>query len=491
MLKDYDFSSTEKKQEKTKRSSLGEEFARLQRKLKKTEKSLLVIVDGWESSGKGFVLKDLTRELDPRYYEVSVYEPATDEEQARTFLWRFVRNLPRHGNIAFFDRSFYYEVMNDLKLEDQQLDHQLMDISYLERLLSADGTLVVKLFLHHKQETMAERIKKLEQDPLRHIRISKNDKRQLRQYDAYLEHLNEVLDKTNFEDTPWHIISTEHLKDASRHALNTVISQLDAFLSEEKKNGRFKQLFTPVLPGLNGPLQDLDLEKTISDDEYDDQLDKLQKRASDLLYQFYIKKIPSILVFEGTDAAGKGGAIQRLTRQMDPRGYDVATTAAPTREESNYHYLWRFYQTIPEVGRLTIYDRSWYGRVMVERVEGFTQKERWTDAYAEINEMEHSLIHEGHLLLKFLIVIDKEEQKKRFEDRQNDPEKNYKLTAEDWRNHEKFEVYEEAMNDMLEKTSTEEAPWIIVEGQDKKFARIKVLETFITEGEKYLANFKG
>lgn len=490
MLKDFDFSSGLKGMEKEKRSALGEEFARLQRQLKKTDKSLLIIVDGWESSGKGFVLKDLTRELDPRYFEVSVYEPATDEEKVRTFLWRFVRNLPGRGNIAFFDRSFYYEVMNDLQLEDRQLDHQLLDISYLERLLSADGTLVIKLFLHHTKETMASRIKKLDEDPLRHILISKNDKRQLKQYDEYLEHLDEVLEKTNFPATPWHVIPTEHLKNASRLALNTVISELKSYLSEERKEERFEQLYLPKRTGYERPLASLDLSKVISDEEYEEQLEKMQKRAGDLLYQFFILKIPCILVFEGTDAAGKGGAIQRLTRQMDPRGYDVATTAAPTREESNYHYLWRFYKTFPEKGRLTVYDRSWYGRVLVERVEGFTPEMRWQDAYDEINEMEHNLTDEGHLLLKFLIVIDKEEQRKRFIERQNDPEKNYKLTDEDWRNHEKFAVYEEAMNDMLERTSTEEAPWVIVEGQDKKYARITVLKTFIAEAEKFLAKFK-
>lgn len=484
MLNDFDFSTNDVKKEK--RSELGEELAKLQRKLKNTDSSMLVIVDGWESAGKGYVLKDLIRELDPRYYEVSVYETPTEEEMTHPFLWRFVRNLPSKGNIAFFDRSFYYEALNDLHLQQDALDHQLLDISLLERLLVADGTLVVKLFLNHTKETMKKRMDALESDPLRKFLISKNDKKQLKYYDQYKGHMDEVLEKTNFPDSPWKVISTEHKKNASRVALRYVMDQLSNHLNQHVEPS-FLSEWEPVQVEQARPLDSIERTQKISEEEYNHQKDVLQKKAGELVYQLWMKKLPCVLVFEGTDAAGKGGAIERLVRHMDPRGYDVATTAAPTPNESQYHYLWRFYKTFPRKGRVTIYDRSWYGRVLVERVEGFTPENRWQDAYAEINEMEHNLIHEGYLLLKFLVVIDKEEQKKRFEARQNDPEKSYKLTDEDWRNHEKFEMYEDAMNDMLEKTSTEEAPWTIVAGNQKEFARIKVLETFIEQAEALLA----
>lgn len=484
MLKDYDFSETHV--DKVKRSELGEEFAKLQRQLNKTDSSMLVIVDGWESSGKGFVLKDLTRELDPRYHEVSVFEHPTEEEQNRSFLWRFFKELPKKGNIAFFDRSFYYQILNDRHLSEKEMEHHLMDISLLERLLVADGTLVVKLFLHHSEKTMEKRIKKLDADPLRQFLISKNDKKQLKHYSDYLNHFDDVLEKTNFDSSPWHVVSSEHLKDASRLSLNFVIAALKKYLDTSNKSVPFNIGWTPKLNKKPASLAKVNLNKKISAKTYDDKKDPLQERAGELLYELWLKKIPCIIVFEGTDAAGKGGAIQRLTRQMDPRGYDVATTAAPTTYENNYHYLWRFFDTFPEKGRLTIYDRSWYGRVLVERTEKFTSEQRWRDAYHEMNEMEHNLIHEGHLLLKFLIVIDKEEQKKRFDARQNDPEKNYKLTDEDWRNHDKFNENETAMNDMIVKTNTTEAPWTIVEGTQKEYARIKVLETFINETENFL-----
>ncbi|MGP6147532.1 phosphate:AMP phosphotransferase [Jeotgalibaca sp. A122] len=484
MLKDFDFSSV--KVEKVKRSELGEDLAKLQRQLKKTDSRMLVIVDGWESSGKGFVLKDLTRELDPRYHEVSVFENPTEEEENRTFLWRFFRALPKKGNIAFFDRSFYFQILNELQLSDKKMEHYLMDISLLERLLTADGTLVVKLFLHHKEKTMSKRIKELDTDPLRNFLISTNDKKQLKHYNNYLNHFDNVLKMTNFESSPWKIIPTEDLKDASRLSLNYIIEALRKHLETSEQIPSFNDEWKPELIKSEKPLYELNLDKKIAIEEYDAKKEKLQEKAGELLYHLWINKVPCLIVFEGTDAAGKGGAIQRLSRHMDPRGYDVATTAAPTEYENNYHYLWRFFDTFPEKGRLTIYDRSWYGRVLVERVEGFTPEKRWKDAYAEINEMEHNLIHEGHLLLKFLVVIDKKEQKQRFEARQNDPEKNYKLTDEDWRNHEKFNEYEAAMNDMIEKTNTSEAPWTIVEGNQKEYARIKVLETFIKEAEKFL-----
>lgn len=483
MLHDFDFSTDDVKKEK--RSELGEQLAKLQRQLKNTDSSMLVIVDGWESSGKGFILKDLIRELDPRYYEVRVFEDPTGEEQAHPFLWRFVRQLPPKGNIVFFDRSFYYEVLNNLRLSKKKLDHQLLDISLLERLLIADGTLVVKLFLNHTEKTMRKRMNKLEADPLRHFLVSKNDQTQLKHYSQYRNHMSEVLEKTNFDASPWKIISTEHKKNGSRIALRHIIEQLERHL-EQTQEDKFLSKWNPHLLHESADLSKLDLNKEISQDEYDDKKEKLQRRAGELIYRYWMEGIPCVIVFEGTDAAGKGGAIERLTRHMDPRGYDVATTAAPTKNEDAYHYLWRFYRTLPEKGRLTIYDRSWYGRVLVERVEGFTAKNRWQDAYHEINEMEHNLIHEGTLLLKFLIIIDKNEQKDRFDARENDPEKSYKLTDEDWRNHEKFADYEEAMNDMIEQTSTKEAPWTIVEGNQKHYARIKVLETFIEQAEAFL-----
>jgi polyphosphate:AMP phosphotransferase len=487
MLKDYDFDKKDPALSGKKRSELGTELAALQRRLLDSDSSMLIIVDGWESSGKGHILKDLTRELDPRYFEVNVFDDALDDNDKHPFLWRFARDLPGKGRIAFFDRSFYSELMNDLKVNDDRLEHHLDYISFLERMLIADNTIVLKLFLHHSEKTMEKRIEKLKDDPYREFLITKDDEKQLKKYSKYLKHFDKILGMTNFEASPWHVISTEDLKEASREALSIANSILKSHLEQTAQ-----QPAAPIRPGLKEkPLSKIDLKAAITEEEYEAQLEKLQEEAGELVYEMWLKKIPCVLVFEGTDAAGKGGAISRLTRLVDPRSYDVATTAAPTENESRYNYLWRFYQTFPIKGKMTIYDRSWYGRVLVERVEGFTPEYRWAAAYEEINEMEHNLVHDGLLIIKFLIVIDKEEQKQRFKDRENDPEKNYKLTDEDWRNHEKFEQYEEAMNEMVARTNTKDAPWIIVEGNQKEYARIKVLKEFISRARTFIDKREG
>lgn len=467
-----------------KRSDLGKQFAALQRELNKTKKSLLVIVDGWESSGKGALLKDLTRELDPKYYEVSVFEESSVEESAHPYLYRFFMQAPYEGQISFFDRSFYYDLLRNKELKHKKLHHMIEDIQFVEEALANNDTLIVKFFLHQTEDEMRINIEALEENAYRHVLISDNDYDQLEHYETFYRHFNDILTQTNFEMTPWDILYVDGKKDTSRKALNICIERLEDFLEKDTTREIPK---LPAMPAAEDqPLDQVDLSKELTDETYDDKLKDLQKRAGDLLFQAYIEGKSIIVAYEGTDAAGKGGNIERLTRHMDPRGYDVATVSGPTKHELAHHYLWRFYRDFPTDGRLTIFDRSWYGRVLVERVEGLTPEYRWKEAYDEINQMEHNLTHEGMLILKYLLIINKEEQFERFMDRAEDPEKQHKLTDEDWRNHDKFGVYKEAMNEMVHYTSTKDAPWKIVSGMDKKYARIVVLEDFIEKVEKYL-----
>lgn len=464
-----------------KRSKLGEDFARLQRELNKTDKSMLVIVDGWESSGKGDLLKDLTRELDPKYYEVSVFETASEEENRHPYLYRFFMRAPNAGKISFFDRSFYYELLNNADIEGKELEHYIDDIQFVEEALAADDTLIVKFFLHQTHGEMKDNIQKLEEDKYRHVRLSDKDYEQLENYEEFYTHFENVLEQTNYPAAPWDILYVDGKKNTSRKALQTCINRLDLFLTADTEREEPELQATEATP-----LDQVDLTKKLTDDEYDDQLKDLQKQAGDLLYQVYIENKKVIIAYEGTDAAGKGGNIERLTRHMDPRGYDVATVSGPTKHELAHHHLWRFYRDFPTDGRMTIFDRSWYGRVLVERIEELTPTYRWQEAYQEINQMEHNLVHGGYLILKYLIIINKEEQLERFEDRAEDPDKQHKLTDEDWRNHEKFDDYKQAMNEMVVQTSTKEAPWKIVSGQDKNHARIEVLKDFIDRVSKYL-----
>lgn len=462
-------------------SELGKTFARLQRELKDTNKKMLVIVDGWESSGKGALLKDLTRELDPKHYEVSVFETPSEDEGKHPYLYRFIMREPKGGQIAFFDRSFYYELLNNPKLAEADLEQLIQDIMFVEKALTDDDTLLVKFFLHQTHGEMKTNIEKLEEDPYRHVRLGKEDYHQVAHYDVYYDHFTNILKQTDQPFAPWDVLFVEGRKNTAKEALEICVDRLDLFLNTD--TSREEQ---PLPEIKNLPLDAVDLTKEISDEEYEDQLEKLQKGAGDLLYQVYIEGKAIIVAYEGTDASGKGGNIERLTRHMDPRGYDVATVSQPTTAEQAHHYLWRFYRDFPTRGRMTIFDRSWYGRVSVERVEELTPKYRWHEAYQEIKQMEHNLVQEDYLILKYLLLIDEEEQLERFEARAEDPDKQHKLTDEDWKSHHKFAEYKQAMNEMVEYTSTAEAPWTIISGEDKKYARIEVLKDFIKRVSQYL-----
>lgn len=480
MLRQVDFADDEPLMQ-LKSSELGEKLAALQRQMTKTEQSLLIILSGWESAGKGVILNDLLQELDPRYYQLSQFETASEEDDKHPWLWRFFREFPTHGRIGVFDHSFYQELFHQLDIDEIQFEHAVRDICFVEKLLADDGCMVMKFFIDQDEHTMRERIETLKKDEIHGYLVKERDEKQLKHYEAYRKHFSRVLDRTTTLDCPWHVIMAEDSKTAAKQVMTTLFYALEWHLKSAPID-----CITPLPPSISRPLNKVDLTKTVTKEEYDSQLKKLQQEASDVLYMLYRHGIPSVVVFEGMDAAGKGGCIKRLTKLMDPRSYRVATTAAPTRYELSHHYLWRFYQTLPVPGYLTIYDRSWYGRVMVERIEEFASITRWQQAYQEINEMEESLVADGTVLLKFLLVIDKDEQLKRFEERANTPEKNYKITDEDWRNREKFDDYVDAMNDMLVRTSTVHCPWDIVPSMDKRYARLYVLRRFIEEATKAL-----
>jgi polyphosphate:AMP phosphotransferase len=475
-----DVSKRGKKEEEISLSDLAEQLGEVQRECISENMPVLIIVDGWESAGKGYVINQLVRELDTKYFKVRVFGEDDCEEQKIPYSWRFWRHIPARGDFALFDRSFYFRIFNDPKMKKADINHEIDSLEMVEKMLRDDGMLILKFFLNISEKTQKERIEALQKDENREFLISKHDLNQNRNYDEYKKHFNLILERTNFEFSPWRIVSAEDRKEAAREILSLTIAEIQHELSQKKdppKNVRTYNKKTTLLQNLRGDL-------TLSEKKYDDQIEPLQKKASELLFELYTKGISSLIVFEGMDAAGKGGAIQRLTRRMDPRLYEVNPTSAPSDPEKEHHYLWRFYNNFPARGRMAIFDRSWYGRVMVERVEGFARPDEWERAFAEINAMEQDLFNNRMLVLKYFLFIDSAEQLKRFEARQQD--KPYKLTDEDWRNRDKWDSYIEAMNEMIDRTSTQSAPWILVEGNDKFYARVKVLETFIDQTEKRL-----
>jgi polyphosphate kinase 2 (PPK2 family) len=276
---------------------------------------------------------------------------------------------------------------------------------------------------------------------------------------------------------------SKHLEEASKKALllEELAAQSKQVTPVQPSEGEVAESADALIASpmkRTTVLSSLDMSLYLKKTDYKKQLKECQARLNKLHRKALKNKISTILLFEGADAAGKGGAIRRITAALDARHYQVIPIAAPTDEERAHHYLWRFWRHLSRAGRINIFDRSWYGRVLVERVEGFATEDEWRRAFAEINEFEEQLTDHGILLVKYWVHITKDEQLERFKAREATPHKRWKLTEEDWRNREKWDDYDLAVNDIVERTSTHSAPWVLVEGNDKRFARIKAISTF-------------
>ncbi len=462
----------------------SEKLGLLQRELREAGIPVMIVFEGMGAAGKGTQINRLIQALDPRGFAVYANDKATEEEQMRPFLYRFWTKTPAKGRIALFDRSWYRQVTIerfDNKIEDKDLPEAFADILSFERQLTDDGTVIIKLFLYISQEEQKKRFKKLEDSKETSWRVSKDDWRRNKEYGRYLEINEEMLQKTDTECAPWNIIEATDKDYAAAKIMTLVANRLEEALKEKAAKKQEQRESAPVKEEKyqNGVLSGVDLSKSLTKEEYKKQVDHLQKRLEFLHSEIYRLRIPVVLCFEGWDAGGKGGAIKRLTSHLDPRGYKVNPTASPNDIEKVHHYLWRFWNNVPKAGHIAIFDRTWYGRVMVERIEGFCTEEEWKRAYQEINEMEAHMANAGAVILKFWLHIDKDEQERRFKERQENPAKQWKITDEDWRNREKWDQYEVAVNEMLIRTSTTYAPWIVVEGNSKYYARVKVLKTVV------------
>lgn len=373
------------------------------------------------------------------------------------------------------------------KTHKKDIPGVLEDIENFEKQLTDDGTLLIKFFLTISEKEQEKRFDKLLSKEETSWRVSKADKDRNKHYEEYARMADEMLTRTDTEYAPWTIIEAHDERYAAVKILTTVVEAFEERYEKEQNpqprqiDGKFGQNDLK-----ESVLKKVDLSKKLDRETYEKKLDELQKKLTLLHSEIYAKRIPVVLAFEGWDAGGKGGAIKRLTRALDPRGYTVNPTSSPNDIERAHHYLWRFWTRMPKDGHIAIFDRTWYGRVMVERIEGFCTTQEWQRAFKEMNQMEQQLVNHGAIVIKFWMHIDKEEQERRFKERQETPEKQWKITDEDWRNREKWELYEQAVDEMMVRTSTVNAPWVIVEGNDKLYARIKVLETVVDALEKRL-----
>ena len=458
-----------------------EQLAGYQMKIKEAKLPVMVIFEGWGAAGKGSVIGRVIKNIDPRFFKVRTMAEPTHEEKRFPFLHRYLMEIPEAGKFTFFDSYWMEEIITQLMegdLDETTYRQRIRSINNTERSLTDNGYLVMKFFFHISKKEQKKRLQALQDDKNTRWRVNDDDLHENKYYDAYLDIYDQYLDDTNRSSAPWYIIDAKNKKWAELQVLRFLNQGIDTAL---KNHALAAPILQNVFPLNTTPLlKDISLEdKTISDAEYDEELDRLQKELGDLHNELYRRKIPVIIAYEGWDAAGKGGNIKRIASALDPRGYEVQPIASPEPHEKARHFLWRFWTRLPKDGHIAIFDRTWYGRVMVERLEGFCSENDWQRAYNEINEFEKELADWGAVVIKFWVQIDNQTQLARFTDRQNTPEKQWKITDEDWRNREKWDLYEDAINEMLQKTNTTFAPWYILESNDKKYARIKALKIVI------------
>ena len=477
--------STYKMDKKEYRGILSEAEAtltRLQQEVREAGLPVIVVFEGWGASGKGTSISRLTNPLDPRYFDVRSAGKVTEDKIMRPFLWSFWTYLPPRGQIVIMDKSWHRIILpgvrEDWRLTGTESAGFYSDVNAFERQLTDDGYLIIKFFLHIGKEEQRNRFRTLEKDPNASWRLRPHDWAQNDYYEHNLLLFDKMLTATSTEDNPWHIIEAEDKRFATCKIMRIVIDQI----STKLKDRNWKKPEPTAAPAIHIPqkLQTVSPSQTVEDAEYKDKLDHYQRRMRELCNKLYVSRRSVTVAYEGWDAAGKGGNIKRLTSEVDPRCYAVVPVGPPSQHELSRHYLWRFKVKMPKDGHMTVFDRSWYGRVLIERVDELTPPHIWQRGYEEINEMERHLTSHGMILLKFWLHIDRDEQLRRFEDRQNDPAKQHKITDADWNNRRNWDKYEVAVNEMLAHTDKPHAPWVIVESNNKKFARIKVLKT-VTE----------
>ena len=466
-----------------------------QRELLNAKFPVIIIVGGNEGAGKGELVNLLNEWMDARGIQTHAFWNPSDEEQERPRFWRFWRVLPPKGRIGIFFGSWYTNPIIDRvykKIDNKQFNFELERIRQFERLLVNEGALILKFWLHLSKSAQKQRLKELEENPDTAWKVSKLDWKFFGKYDKFRKVSEQTLRETSTAEAPWNIVEAVDKRyrqlTVTQHILGSLEDRLSKAKNETKTAAASSPLPEPKRPNV---ITKLDLTRSLSDKEYDARLLKLQGKLNDLTRKLYHGGRSMLIVFEGSDAAGKGGTIRRVTQAMDARTYRVIPIAAPTEEERAQPYLWRFWRHLPRLGRVTIFDRSWYGRVLVERVEGFCKESDWQRAYEEINEFEEQFTDFGIVVLKFWLATSKQEQLRRFKERETVSYKKYKITEEDWRNREKWNAYEAVVCDMVERTSTTEAPWILVEANDKKYGRIKVLKTICDHLEKGLKKQRG
>ena len=447
---------------------------------------VIILIGGVDGAGKGETVNLLNAWMDPRHIVAHAMGEKSDEEQERPPMWRFWRALPPKGKIGVFFGSWYTDpiVQRVLgKIKSSNLSQSIDEINRFETMLTNEGALIIKFWFHLSKEAQHKRLKSLEKDPKTRWRVTDLDWERFKLYDKFRKVSEQALRATSTSEAPWIVVEGS---DARYRNLTTGKILLEAL---RKRLHHPAQIASANAAPLHAPIDSLnvfdklDMSQKLANKKFDSELEKYQGKLNLLTRDERFRNMSVIALFEGSDAAGKGGAIRRITSALDARHYRIIPVAAPTEEERAQPYLWRFWRHIPRTGRVTIFDRSWYGRVLVERVEKFCSEADWMRAYSELNDFEEQLVKNNTVLVKFWLTITKEEQLRRFKEREKTGFKRFKITEEDWRNRKKWKEYEASVCDMVDRTSTEIAPWTLVEANDKNFARIKILKTLCQQIE--------
>ncbi len=471
---------------------------------------VLIVIGGVDGAGKGETVNLLNEWMDPRHIDTHAFGAPSDEEAERPRMWRFWRVLPPKGRLGILFGAWHTQPVLDRvyrRSDTDRFEQQLQEIQRFERMLADEGVLLLKFWFHLSKKDQKARLKSLEKDPLTRWRVTKEDWNRFEKYDRFRKVSELLVRRTSTAAAPWVLVEGvdecyrsltvgETLLAAMRERLErteaapgaAALPAAASAASAAVSNTAAKRTSARLLPPIDGRdvLSMLRLDQPMTREVYEPSLELLQGRLNRLSRDVKFRRRSAVVVFEGSDAAGKGGAIRRVTAALDARQYHGIPVAAPNEEERAQPYLWRFWRHLPRRGHFAIFDRSWYGRVLVERVEGYCSPADWQRAYGEINEFEAELAANGTIFAKFWLQVSREEQLRRFREREQVAFKNFKITADDWRNRKRWNAYHQSVCDMVERTSTGIAPWTLIEADNKLYARIKVLATLVERIEQAL-----
>lgn len=443
--------------------------------------ALAVIVTGAPTAGRSEIVNEFLEWMDAKHMHVHALEKLRAESRAWPAMWRYWNTLPARGEIAFYFTGWYedyvYPALWHPGKARRQQARVVERIRQFEAMLLRDKVHVLKLHLTVSRELQKERIRKLRSDKLTRWRVTDEERWLARHHDRVSKTAQQCVRDTGQPAAEWHLIDGTDAQSRTFAAGRLLLDALERGLSRKPPPPAKSTRRTATLDTAVSEFQGRHEGKAVDDDVYDTQLEQLRGRFALLTRRERFRKHGAVFAFEGMDAAGKGGAIRRMTSALDARQYNVVPVSAPSAEERSYPYLWRFWRHVPQLGEIAVFDRSWYGRVLVERVRDLAEPPDWQRAYEEINEFERQLVEHGLVVHKFWLAVSKEEQLKRFRERDGDKLKRYKVDPEDWKNRRYYDEYQLAAHEMIRRTHTAHAPWTVVEGDDKKYARLKVLRT--------------